>query len=41
MQCFEQQSATSEESATYLEESATYLKQSETSEQSVTWDGAE
>ena len=38
---FEEQSATSEESATYLEQSATYLEQSATSEQSVTWDGAE
>jgi len=32
---FEEQSATSEVSATYLEQSATYL------EQSVTWDGAD
>ena len=45
--CFEEQSATSEESvtyleqsATYLEQSATYLEQSATSEQNGTWDGA-
>jgi len=44
---FEEQSATSEESvtyleqsATYLEQSATYLEQSATSEQNGTWDGA-
>ena len=30
-----------EQSATYLEQSVTYLEQSATSEQSVTWDGAE
>ena len=38
---FEEQSVTSEESATYLEQSANYLEQSATSEQSVTWDGAD
>ena len=37
-----EQSATYlEQSAIYLEQRATYLGQSATSEQSVTWDGAE
>ena len=47
-QGFKERSAPSDESAiyleqcaTYLEQSATYLEHSATSEQSVTWDGAE
>ena len=36
----EEQSATSEEYATYLEQSLAYLDQSANFEQTVTWDGA-
>ena len=38
---FEHSATYLEQSATNLEQSVTYLEQSATSEQSVTWDGAE